>query len=60
MITVDTTRRSGMAVLAAAWAGEAPNILNVAVTRARLRLYVVGNRELWRGTGFFRELDRRL
>jgi hypothetical protein len=42
------------------WAGEAPNILNVAVTRARLRLYVIGNRELWRGAGFFRELDRRL
>ncbi|HXM58772.1 MAG TPA: AAA domain-containing protein, partial [Candidatus Dormibacteraeota bacterium] len=40
------------------WAGEAPNILNVAVTRARLRLYVIGNRALWRGAGFFRELDR--
>ncbi|HEY4027360.1 MAG TPA: ATP-binding protein [Candidatus Dormibacteraeota bacterium] len=42
------------------WAGEAPNILNVAVTRARLRLYVVGNRAAWREQGFFRELDRRL
>ncbi len=42
------------------WAGEAPNILNVAVTRARLRLYVIGNRAAWRGAGFFRELDRRL
>jgi hypothetical protein len=42
------------------WAGEAPNILNVAVTRAQLRLYVVGNRAAWRDVGVFRELDRRL
>jgi hypothetical protein len=42
------------------WAGERPNILNVAVTRARQRLYVVGNRALWRPAGVFRELDRRL
>jgi AAA domain len=45
---------------ALAWAGGTPNILNVAVTRARLRLYVVGNREAWRTAGFFAELDRRL
>jgi hypothetical protein len=42
------------------WAGEAPNILNVAVTRARLRLYVIGNRAAWRRAGYFAELDRRL
>jgi AAA domain len=42
------------------WAGETPNILNVAVTRARLRLYVIGSRAAWRGAGFFAELDRRL
>jgi hypothetical protein len=42
------------------WAGESPNILNVAVTRAQLRLYVVGSRAAWRSAGFFRELDRRL
>ena len=42
------------------WAGRTPNILNVAVTRARLRLYVVGNRSAWRQAGFFAELDRRL
>jgi hypothetical protein len=42
------------------WAGQAPNILNVAVTRAQLRLYVVGNRAAWRSAGFFAELDRRL
>ncbi len=36
------------------WAGESPNILNVAVTRARLRLYVVGNRAAWCRAGFLR------
>jgi hypothetical protein len=42
------------------WAGGRPNLLNVAVTRAKERLYVVGNRGLWREAGLFRELDARL
>jgi hypothetical protein len=42
------------------WAGGRPNVLNVAVTRAREVLYVVGNRRLWREAGVFRELDARL
>ena len=42
------------------WAGGRPNLLNVAVTRAKEALYVVGNRRLWREAGFFRELDVRL
>lgn len=42
------------------WAGGRPNLLNVAVTRAKERLYVVGNRSLWRQAGLFRELDARL
>jgi hypothetical protein len=42
------------------WAGGQPNLLNVAVTRAKERLYVVGNRSLWREAGLFRELDLRL
>jgi AAA domain-containing protein len=42
------------------WAGGKPNLLNVAVTRAKERLYVVGNRVLWREAGLFRELDARL
>jgi hypothetical protein len=42
------------------WAGGRPNLLNVAVTRAKDVIYVVGNRKLWRGAGLFRELDRRL
>jgi superfamily I DNA and/or RNA helicase len=42
------------------WAGGRPNILNVAVTRAKEALYVVGNRRLWRSVGVFQELDARL
>lgn len=41
------------------WAGGRPNLLNVAVTRAKERLYVIGNRSLWREAGLFRELDVR-
>lgn len=42
------------------WAGGFPNLLNVAVTRAKERLYVVGNRNLWRQAGLFGVLDARL
>lgn len=42
------------------WAGRRPNLLNVAVTRAKEAIYVVGNRKLWREAGFFQELDKRL
>jgi hypothetical protein len=42
------------------WAGWPPNLLNVAVTRAKERLYIIGNRQLWREAGLFRELDARL
>jgi hypothetical protein len=42
------------------WAGRRPNLLNVAVSRAKERLYVIGNRELWRQAGLFSELDERL
>ena len=42
------------------WAGGRPNLLNVAVTRAKEVIYVVGNRELWREAGLFRELEKRL
>ena len=42
------------------WAGGQPNLLNVAVTRAKEVLYVVGNRSLWRDAGLFKELDARL
>ena len=42
------------------WAGGRPNLLNVAVSRAKVVLYVVGNRDLWRTAGCFTELDRLL
>jgi AAA domain len=42
------------------WAGAQPNLLNVAVTREKEVLYVVGNRALWKQAGLFRELDVRL
>lgn len=41
---------------ARSWAGGTPNLLNVAVTRAKSALYVVGNRQLWAEAGVFREL----
>ena len=42
------------------WAGSAPNLINVAATRAKSNFYVIGNRDLWKGCGHFQELDRRL
>lgn len=42
------------------WAGGRPNLLNVAVTRAKEVLYVIGNRGLWREAGHFGDLDARL
>lgn len=45
---------------ARAWAGKQPNLLNVAVTRAKEALYVIGNRNLWRTAGVFATLDARL
>lgn len=42
------------------WAGMSPNLLNVAVTRAQQRLYVVGNRNHWARAGLFSHLVARL
>ena len=42
------------------WAGKQPNLLNVAVTRAKEALYVIGNRNLWSTAGVFAVLDARL
>jgi hypothetical protein len=42
------------------WAGGRPNLLNVAVTRAKAALYVVGNRRLWKQAGCFSKLSARM
>jgi hypothetical protein len=42
------------------WAASKPNLLNVAVSRAKRRLYVVGNRKAWADKQHFRVLAERL
>lgn len=42
------------------WAGYPPNLLNVAVTRAKEVLYVIGNREEWKKAGVFESLHNML
>lgn len=41
---------------ARAWAASRPNLLNVAVSRAKQRLYVIGNREQWQKQRYFSTL----
>jgi superfamily I DNA and/or RNA helicase len=42
------------------WAGHPPNLLNVAVTRAKRRVYVIGNRAMWMNAGSFTHLAQNL
>lgn len=35
------------------WAAKTPNILNVAVSRAKYRLTIIGDQELWRNVDYF-------
>jgi hypothetical protein len=42
------------------WVAATPNILNVAITRARHRLYVIGNRQTWSAHRYFDYLARAL
>jgi superfamily I DNA and/or RNA helicase len=42
------------------WAGDPPNLLNVAVTRAKRRLYVIGKRNAWKNAGSFSHLAQML
>ncbi|MFD8103801.1 DEAD/DEAH box helicase [Nocardia fluminea] len=41
------------------WAATNPNVLNTAVSRARRRVYVIGNYRLWSSQRYFDELARR-
>jgi hypothetical protein len=42
------------------WAGNRPNIINVAVTRAKRRLYVIGDRHAWSQSLFGQQLAEAL
>ena len=42
------------------WVAQSPNMLNVAVTRAKERLYVIGNREAWSKHRYFDDLAEML
>lgn len=42
---------------AALWAASKPNLLNVALTRAKLRFVAVGDGQIWLGKPYFRELE---
>lgn len=45
---------------AALWAGSTVNLINVAVTRAREHLYVIGDRHVWHNKGYFSDLEKML
>lgn len=42
------------------WASHSPNLLNVAVSRAKRRLYVIGDHRRWKGMSHFDRLARDL
>lgn len=42
------------------WAGDEPHLLNVAVSRAQHRLYVIGDHDSWSPIGYFNYLAETL
>lgn len=45
---------------AANWVGQKPNIINVAVSRAKKRLIVIGDYDLWKNVGYVDEICKQL
>lgn len=41
----------------ATWASLKPNILNVAVTRAKKQVYIIGSKKVWSGLNYFSDAD---
>lgn len=42
------------------WASSKPNLLNVAVTRAKKQFYIIGNKNIWATKNYFKEAARNL
>lgn len=42
------------------WASQTPNLLNVAITRAKRRFYVIGDRVRWSGVQYFSTMAQKL
>lgn len=42
------------------WVSQKPNMLNVALTRAKKRFYVVGNKSLWSNCDYFNVMAKEL
>ncbi|MCA4806999.1 DEAD/DEAH box helicase [Myroides odoratimimus] len=38
------------------WVSQKPNMLNVALTRAKKRFYVIGNKDIWQNCDYFSEM----
>ncbi|MEJ5049362.1 AAA domain-containing protein [Chryseobacterium culicis] len=38
------------------WASQKPNMLNVALTRAKKRIYIIGNKNLWGQCDFYKDM----
>ncbi|MBA2780675.1 DEAD/DEAH box helicase [Billgrantia kenyensis] len=45
---------------AAGWASSKPNLLNVAVTRAKKRVYIVGSTDIWAGKAYFSDAKHQI
>jgi len=43
---------------AARWASSKPNLLNVALTRAKFRFTAVGDKHIWLNQQYFKELNK--